>query len=113
MSEKAQPVLSVRDLATFFALDEGSLRAVDGVSFDLYAGKTLGVVGESGCGKSITARCIMRMVQRLGYLPGGEILLRDADRPGYQDLTRLDPDGREMRSIQSAAATSGWSSRSR
>jgi len=54
------PLLSVRDLKTYFSQDEGTVKAVDGVSFDLLPGATLGIVGESGCGKSITARSIMR-----------------------------------------------------
>ncbi|HEV8311374.1 MAG TPA: ATP-binding cassette domain-containing protein, partial [Methylomirabilota bacterium] len=49
-------LLSVRNLKTYFPQDEGTVKAVDGVSFDLYPGGTLGIVGESGCGKSVTAR---------------------------------------------------------
>ena len=55
----AAPILSVRELKTYFHLDEGIVRAVDGVSFDVRPGRTLGIVGESGCGKSITARSIL------------------------------------------------------
>ena len=50
------PLLSVRNLQTYFFADEGTTRAVDGASFDVYAGRTLGIVGESGCGKSVTDR---------------------------------------------------------
>ena len=60
----AEPILSVRDLHTHFLQDEGVVRAVDGTSFDLYPGRTLGIVGESGCGKSVTARSILRIVER-------------------------------------------------
>ena len=66
----AEPLLTVRDLRKWFPLREGilsrisgSVRAVDGVSFDVYEGETLGIVGESGCGKSTTARCILRLTQ--------------------------------------------------
>ena len=62
------------------------MRAVDGASFDLQPGRTLGIVGESGCGKSVTARSILRIVERPGRIVGGEIWLRRADgaarRPG-------------------------------
>ncbi|MBM4420286.1 MAG: ABC transporter ATP-binding protein [Chloroflexi bacterium] len=92
-------ILRVRDLQTYFVADEGTTKAVDGASFDLFAGRTLGVVGETGCGKSVTARSILRIVERPGRIVGGEILLR---RPNgdQQDLTKLDPDGREMREIR-------------
>src|SRR5215207_9241197 len=53
------PLLAVRDLKTYFFQDDGMVKAVDGASFDVFAGKTLGIVGESGCGKSVTARSIM------------------------------------------------------
>ncbi len=58
----ADPLLSLRHLVTAFDTDEGYLRAVDDVSFDVFPGRTLGVVGESGCGKSVTALSIMRLV---------------------------------------------------
>ncbi len=102
------PLLSVRDLRTHFFTDEGVVHSVDGVSFDIFAGKTLGVVGESGCGKSVTARSILRIVEQPGRIIGGEILLRhpSAD-PEYRgpdvpevDLTKLDANGRTMRSIR-------------
>ena len=65
-----EPILEVRDLAKHFPLTQGivfrkqvgSVKAVDGVSFDLYPGETLGIVGESGCGKSMTALSILRLV---------------------------------------------------
>jgi peptide/nickel transport system ATP-binding protein len=58
----AEPLLSVRDLVVSFRTDDGDLRAVDGVSFDVPDGRTLGVVGESGCGKSVTALSVMRLL---------------------------------------------------
>src|SRR3989442_4089316 len=72
----ADPLLSVRDLKTYFYQDEGVVRAVDGVSFDMMPGVTLGIVGESGCGKSVTARSILRIVDRPGRIVDGEIRFR-------------------------------------
>jgi peptide/nickel transport system ATP-binding protein len=106
MVDSATPLLSVRDLKTYFVGDEGTVKAVDGVSFDVYPGQTLGIVGESGCGKSITAHSILRIVEEPGRIIGGQILLRDADRaapgarPGELDLISLSPNGRQMRSIR-------------
>jgi peptide/nickel transport system ATP-binding protein len=108
------PILEVRDLRTYFFQDEGTVKAVDGASFDVHAGKTLGIVGESGCGKSVTARSILRIVERPGRIVGGSIRLRRfpcsgaangaAPRPGGPteeiDLTALDPTGREARRIR-------------
>src|SRR5262249_61203864 len=68
----AEPLLSVRNLHTYFAQDEGTVKAVDGVDLEMSAGATLGIVGESGCGKSVTARSILRIVDRPGRLAEGE-----------------------------------------
>jgi len=92
------PILSVRDLQTYFFPDEGTVKAVDGASFDLLSRTTLGIVGESGCGKSVTARSILRIVERPGRIVGGSILLRK--NGGEVDLAQLDPDSREMRLIR-------------
>src|ERR687898_1246169 len=70
------PLLTVRDLRTYFFQDDGLVKAVDGASFDVFPGRTLGIVGESGCGKSVTARSIMRIVDRPGRIVGGQILLQ-------------------------------------
>jgi peptide/nickel transport system ATP-binding protein len=100
------PLLSVRNLKTYFAQDEGTVKAVDGVNFDLYPGATLGIVGESGCGKSVTARSILRIVDRPGRIVDGEIQFRRPAAnggPGLTvDLARLDSNGTEMRSIRGA-----------
>ena len=94
----ATPLISVRDLRTYFVSNEGTTRAVDGASFDVHPGKTLGIVGETGCGKSVTARSILRIVERPGRIVGGEILLR-RDK-SIVDLVELDPDGEEIRAIR-------------
>ncbi|MBA3329281.1 MAG: ABC transporter ATP-binding protein [Actinobacteria bacterium] len=100
------PLLSVRDLKTYFFQDDGLVKAVDGATFDVFPGKTLGIVGESGCGKSVTARSIMRIVDRPGKIVGGEILLRRDgkterrhDGNDLVDLAKLKADGTEMRTI--------------
>ncbi len=99
LTRMAEPILSVRDLHTHFFADEGVVRAVDGTSFDLYTGRTLGIVGESGCGKSVTARSILRIVERPGRIVSGEILLHRADGSSA-DLVKLAADGPEMRAIR-------------
>lgn len=74
------PVLEVRDLVTTFDTDGGRLTAVDGVSFQVRRGRTLGIVGESGCGKSVTAFSIMRLLpQPMGRIKGGRILFDGLD----------------------------------
>ena len=93
-------LLRVRDLKTYFFSREGTLRAVDGVSFDVHRGETLGIAGESGCGKSVTAQSILRIVPRNGRIVNGEILLQtDA---GVVDLAKLDGKGKQVRSIRGA-----------
>jgi peptide/nickel transport system ATP-binding protein len=101
--QKQEPILSVRDVKTYFFQDEGTVRAVDGASFDVYKGKTLGIVGESGCGKSVTARSILRIVERPGRIVEGRILLtRETGKEHGQqlDLVKLDGNGKLMRSIR-------------
>ncbi|MDJ0391332.1 ABC transporter ATP-binding protein [Roseomonas sp. E05] len=91
--------LAVRDLAVQFGSEQGVVRALDGVSFDLRAGRTLGIVGESGCGKSVTARSILRILDRPGIISGGRMLL-DPGSPAETDLARLKPDSRQMRAVR-------------
>jgi peptide/nickel transport system ATP-binding protein len=84
--------LRVRDLVTTFATDAGDVRAVDGVSLTLEAGKTLGLVGESGCGKSVTALSIMGLLpEHAAFLEAGTIEVTGRD--GVRDLTTLDESG--------------------
>jgi len=74
------PLLEVRDLRTYFDADGGEFRAVDGVSLTLEAGRTLGIVGESGCGKTVTALSILGLVPRPpGRNAGGQILFEGTD----------------------------------
>src|SRR2546430_2423609 len=101
-----QTLLSVRNLKTYFPQDEGTVKAVDGVSFDLYPGATLGIVGESGCGKSVTARSILRIVDRPGRIVEGEIQFRRRSTNGAAadvvDLAKLEANGAAMRAIRGA-----------
>src|SRR5712671_1490171 len=92
-------VLSVRDLVVDFVQDTGTVRALEGVSLDLHAGRVLGVVGESGCGKSVTARAILRLLDRPGRITSGTAVL-DPGTAQAQDLTALDPESRAMRAIR-------------
>ncbi|TMF34295.1 MAG: ABC transporter ATP-binding protein [Chloroflexi bacterium] len=73
------PLLEVRDLKTWFSLESGTVRAVDGVSFRLDYGEALGIVGESGCGKTTTALSIVRILPRNGRIAGGEVNLMGID----------------------------------
>jgi oligopeptide/dipeptide ABC transporter ATP-binding protein len=86
------PVLQVKDLKTQFFTDDGVVQAVDGVSFDLFPGETLGIVGESGCGKSVTALSILRLIQRPGRIVAGQILFKGSDI-----VTMSEEDVREIR----------------
>ena len=106
-AEPRPPLLSVRNLKTYFSQDEGTVKAVDGVNLDLYPGATLGIVGESGCGKSVTARSILRIVDRPGRIVDGEIWFRRPTANGGAgslavDLAKLESNGAEMRSIRGA-----------
>ena len=93
-----ESLIEVKDLETNFYTDAGVVRAVNGVDFTIEREKTLGVVGESGCGKSVTALSIMRLILYPGKIVGGEILFH---RNGTAvDLTKLDPTGPEIRSIR-------------
>ncbi len=72
-------MLDVRNLKVYYSTPTGDVRAVDDVSFKVYQGEILGLVGESGCGKTTTAMAILRMVQPPGGIVGGQILLDDTD----------------------------------
>ncbi|MCL5998625.1 MAG: ABC transporter ATP-binding protein [Chloroflexi bacterium] len=95
--------IEVRDLHTYFYLYEGVVRAVDGVSYNIREGKSLGIIGESGCGKSVTAQSIMRIVPSPpGKDVAGEILLhlKGENGPETVDVLKLPANGPKMRSIR-------------
>src|SRR5690349_20112935 len=92
----ATPLLEVSGLETRFYTRAGVVRAVDGVSFEVHAGETLGIVGDSGCGKSITALSLMRLVPPPGRIVGGQVLLHEDGRT--RDLLALsDREARDIR----------------
>ena len=110
---RAENLLEVRNLSTHFFTQDGVVHAVDDVTFSLGYGETLGLVGESGCGKSVTALSISRLVpDPPGKIVAGEILFRrqrpngrggqDARDAGTEivDLAALEANGREMRAIR-------------
>ena len=95
-------LIQVSGLKTYFFLREGMVRAVEGASFTIRHGRTLGVVGESGCGKSVTAQSIMQIVPKPGQIVDGEITLfskGDGGAPPVR-ITDLDPQGSKMREIR-------------
>jgi len=75
----AEELLTVRDLRTSFRLRDGTVRAVTGVDFSVRRGEILGLVGESGCGKSVTSLSIMRLIAQPGYIEGGEVIFDGED----------------------------------
>jgi len=90
-------VLEVKNLKTYFFTEQGIIKAVDDVSFSVPKGATLGLVGESGCGKSVTAMSITRLVSAPGRIVGGEILLNGCDL-----LSKSDKEMRQVRGAQIA-----------
>lgn len=91
-------VLDIKDLRTHFFLDEGTVRAVEGVSLKIHRGETLGVVGESGCGKSVTARSVLQIAGAGSRVIGGEILLHHDGE--VTDLAQYDPRGEAIRRVR-------------
>ena len=96
----AETVLEVTELKTQFRTEQGIVRAVDGVSLRVRRGHTLGVVGESGCGKSVTALSVMQLLPRpKGRIAGGRIICHRRDGTAV-DITALDPNGDQIRAIR-------------
>ncbi|UCD81135.1 MAG: ABC transporter ATP-binding protein [Desulfobacterales bacterium] len=93
------PLLRVNDLKTYFDTEAGLVKAVDGVSFTLEPEQTLGLVGESGCGKSLTALSILGLIQPPGRVVSGEIWFQCKDRR-ILDLSSLNSNGKEIRMIR-------------
>lgn len=103
----SETLLEVKDLRVQFQVREGIVQAVDGLTFDIKRGQTLGVIGESGCGKSVTARAILQMIPRPGKIAGGEILYHrrrnlnaTSETTEVINITHLKPDGALIREIR-------------
>jgi peptide/nickel transport system ATP-binding protein len=100
-SQSLTPLLSVRDLRVSFFMEEGVVRAVDGLSFDVFPGQVLGIVGESGCGKSVAMRAVLQLVEPPGRIVSGQIVFRPgSDR--IVDIASLAPRDPAMRAIRGA-----------
>lgn len=82
-----KPLLEVIDLKTQFQLQQGTVHALNGVNFSLAEGQVLGIVGESGCGKSVTALSLMRLINPPGRIMGGQVFLHDDN--GKADLLTM------------------------
>ena len=99
-----EPLVEVKDLHVRFDVRDGIVNAVDGASFTIYRGQTLGIIGESGCGKSITAKAIMNMIPKPGTMDGEIVFhLRDQNGSGVTEevqLNTLDPESEKIRSIR-------------
>src|SRR5512133_2239148 len=99
-------LVQIKGLRTYFHLAEGVVRAVDGVDLTIHRNETLGIVGESGCGKSISAFSTLRLVAPPGKIEAGDIYFHKSakDRSSTQEeivnLTKLDPNGSEIRNIR-------------
>lgn len=97
----AQPVLEIKNLKTYFFLEKSTVRSLDGVDLTLRAKSTLGLVGESGCGKSVTAMTVMRLIPSPpGKIIEGEIVLHYKKTNEVVDIAQLNPRGSEMRQIR-------------
>ena len=99
-----EPLLEVKGLRTHFFLDEGTVKAVEGADFTVQAGSTIGIVGESGCGKSVTAFSILQLVDHPGRIVEGQILwhrpMQGSHATEVVDLARLGPHSREIRAVR-------------
>ncbi|MCJ7622070.1 MAG: ABC transporter ATP-binding protein [Anaerolineaceae bacterium] len=100
MTEKTtQPLLEVKNLKTYFFTEDGEVKAVDGVDFEVYPGEVLGLVGESGCGKSVTSFSILRLVSSPGKIIEGEILFEGKNLLKFPDSEMVEIRGNRISMI--------------
>ncbi len=98
-----EPLLEVKDLAIHFFTDEGAVKAVDGVNMTIQRNQTLCLVGESGCGKSVTSRAFLMIIRSPGRIVGGQMLYHHRQPDGSTriiDIAQLDAKGKEIRQIR-------------
>ena len=95
----AEKILSVRNLQTTFYSKSGAYRAVNNISYDIYRGETLGIVGESGCGKSVTSFSLMRLIESPGQITGGEVILNGRNLLAMSEQEMENVRGGEMAMI--------------
>ncbi|PSL02717.1 peptide/nickel transport system ATP-binding protein [Haloactinopolyspora alba] len=98
--DSGEAVLTIDGLKTHYKTDEGVVRAVDGVDLTAYRGQTTCVVGESGCGKSVTARSILQLIDLPGKIADGRIMWQPDPAVEAVDLTTLDEDGEQLRRVR-------------
>src|SRR6185436_10044218 len=99
---ESSALLEIKGLKTYFFLDEGTVKAVEGVDLVIPHRTTVGIIGESGCGKSVTAYSILQLVERPGRIMAGQVLWHRPNSDSTQpiDLTALKPGSRELRAIR-------------
>jgi oligopeptide/dipeptide ABC transporter ATP-binding protein len=98
-----EPLLEIKDLHIHFLTDEGAVKAVDGLDLTIPRGKTVCLVGESGCGKSVTSRALLKIVHTPGRIMGGQMLYhirQPYGAPKIVDIAAMDPKGKEIRTIR-------------
>jgi len=95
----AKPILDVQDIYTYFYTESGVVEALDGVSFDVYPGEPVGIVGESGCGKTVTAKSTLRILDKNGKTVSGKIIYKGVDLLELPDLQMRKIRGKEIAMI--------------
>ncbi|GAH08928.1 unnamed protein product, partial [marine sediment metagenome] len=97
--DEKKVILNVQDLTTYFYTEEGIVRAVEGVSFRIFQGEVLGLVGETGCGKSVTALSILQLVRPPGVIEGGKVLFEGEDLLQKPEKEMLNYRGKDITMI--------------